>query len=188
MKWLASEGGTQHQMRNDLAGAHVLNKFVWQKLKESEIMVPSNYGGLIPIIPSQQVPVFNEFPTSTPYIVYTYTNMGYDSDFWADREQILYRVYSDNERQIRQITNFLIDLLKRYDWTAEEINDWITQFASTDGDEKKFNFYWTQVVSSIGPEPYATEGGRQAGSVSVSYVYTHNQEGRPGVSGKGMRV
>lgn len=174
-------------MRNDLAGTHVLNKFVWFKLQEAGIMDHNNYNGLIPIVPTQQQPVFNDLPSNTPYIVYTYTNAGYDEDFWADREQITYRIYSDNERQLRQISNFLTDLLKRYDWTAEEVNNWIANFASTDGDEKKFHFMYTDVISAIGPEPFDQEGGRQGAAVTLMAVYTHLVQGIPGLPGQGMR-
>lgn len=175
-------------MKNDLAAVHVLNKFIWHRLKDAQIMDAQDYDGLIPIIPTQQIPVFNNLGTSVPFIVYTYTNSGPDVDFWTEREQIVYRVYSDNERQIRQITHFLIDLLKRWDWTADEVNDYIREFSSTDGDEKKFNFLWTSIVSTIGPEPAVTEGGRQASSVTVRTSFTHDVVGTPGVSGQGMRA
>jgi hypothetical protein len=175
-------------MRNDLAGVHVLNKFIWFKLKEAVLIDPQKYNGLIPIVPTQEIPAMADLPTNTPYIVYTYTNAGYDEDFWADREQIVYRIYSDNERQLRQISNFLIDLLKRYDWTAEEVNDFIHTFSSTDGDEKKFDFKYSDVINSIGPEPFDQEGGRQACAVTIQICYTHEIQGIPGVAGQGMRA
>jgi hypothetical protein len=173
----------------DLNGVHVFNKFLWAKLNEKGIMRDSDYqGNLVPIIPTQQVPVFNDMLAGTPFIVYTYLVASYDVDIWANVEQVTYRIYSDDERKLRQISNFLIDLCKRYDWTASEVNDWIAGFDSLDGDEKKFEFKYVQVVGSTSPEPFATEGGRQNASVTVRLSFIHDSN--PAVVGQslGMRA
>jgi hypothetical protein len=172
-------------MKYDLAGAHVLNKFVWHELSKPVSeggleMSTSAYNGLIPIIPTQQVPAFTEMGTAKPFIVYTYTNAGYSENIWSHVEQMSYIVYSDSEQQLRQIGNFLVDLLRRYDLTAEEVNDFIPTIVngSGDHDEQNFEFHYVTVMATLGPEPYRTEGGRQATSITVRYAYTYDEDER----------
>ncbi len=166
-------------MKYDLAGAHVLNKFVWSELTKEfpAYMSKDRYQNLVPIIPSQQVPVFTEMGSNHPFIVYTYTKTGYSCDFWDHTEQMAYTIHSENERYLRQLTNFISDLLRRYDETAMEVNDFVYG-ASTpvDSDDRKFDFKYVTVTGAMGPEPFTTEGGRQAATVNMRYAYTLNEE------------
>jgi hypothetical protein len=169
-------------MKYDLAGAHVLNKYVWSELQKAfpEVMDKTRYQGLIPIIPTQQQPVFTEMGNDHPFIVYTYTNVGYSEDIWSHIEQMSYLIYSEDEVQLRRINNFLVDLLRRYDLTAEEVNDFIPTIhnPSRDSDDQNFEFHYVTVMATLGPEPYKSEGGRQASSVTVRYAYTYDEDNR----------
>jgi len=166
----------------DLAGTHVLNKFVWKRLQDEFGMTTSDYKNLVPIIPGQQLPILNDLPSDRPFIVYTYVNSGYDTQFWASVEQVTYLIYGDIEGKLRSISNFLMDLLKRYDWSAEEINDFIYYSSELDSDDKKFDFKYTELVSGMSPEPSETEGGRKGTAVTVRLCYTHLS------NNKGMRI
>lgn len=174
--------------RYDLNPVHTYNKFLWSRLKEEFGYSETNYKGLVPIIPTQQVSVFNDLPTGNPFIVYTFSDAGYDMEFYTNIEQVTYMVYSDKEGQIRQICNFIIDLSRRMDWTAEEVNDFIPTITNKSGDvdDHKFDFKYVYVVSTIGPEPYETEGGRQAGAVILRIGATVDERQTLG-TGKGMR-
>jgi len=174
--------------KHDLNGVHVLNKYIWDELKKANLLRDSDYNGLVPIIPTQQVPVFNDMAAGKPFIVYTYLVASYDVDLWANVEQVTYRIYSDDERKLRQISNFLIDLCRRFDWSAADVNNWIDGFPTLDGDEKKFEFKYVQVVGSTSPEPFAQEGGRQNASVTVRMAFIHDM--KSGVAGNnlGMRA
>lgn len=176
-------------MKYDISGAHVLNKFVWSELSKPESqgglgMSISDYSGLVPIIPTQQVPVFNEMGAGKPFIVYTYTSVGYSTNIWDNVEQMNYMVYSDDEVKLRRVLHFITDILHRYDKTAEEVNDYITAASvpRVDSDDVKFEFKYVTVISSRGPEPAVTEGGRQAASVTMrySYIYDENERSRRG--------
>src|SRR6476661_3025998 len=100
-------------MKYDLNGVHVLNKYIWTQLQSKGLMSAADYNNLVPIIPTQQEPVFNDMTAGKPFIVYTYLVSAYDTDIWANIEQVTYRIFSDDERKLRQISNFLIDLCKR---------------------------------------------------------------------------
>jgi hypothetical protein len=171
----------------DLNGVHVLNKFIWDNLKSAGLLDEIDYSGLVPIIPTQQQPVFNDMASGKPFIVYTFMVAAYDRDIWSNIEQVTYRIYSDDERKMRQINNFIVDLCSRLDWTAQDLNRWIDNYNSPDGDEKRFDFKYVNVVGSTGPEPFNQEGGRQDSSVTVRMAYT--VDSNPATSGLylGMR-
>jgi hypothetical protein len=173
----------------DLNAVHTYNKFLWSRLKEEFGYSENDYKGLVPIIPTQQVQVFNDLPSSHPFIVYTYMDAGYDLEFYTTIQQITYLVYSDKETQIRNICNFIVDLSKRYDWTAEEVNDFIPTItnSSGDSDDSKFDFKYVHVISTIGPEPFDNENGRQAGAVNIRICSTVDDLQTLG-KGKGMRA
>lgn len=174
--------------RYDLNGVHVLNKFIWSSLVAEGIMSDTDYSGLVPIIPTQQVPVFNDMAAGKPFIVYTYMVASYDVDLWANVEQVTYRIFSDDERKLRQVTNFLIDLCKRYDWTASDVNSWLDNAGlPADSDDRKFDFKYVQVVGSTSAEPFSQEGGRQDSSVTVRMAFTHDVNGAVVGSRLGMR-
>ncbi len=70
-------------MKYDLNGVHVLNKFMWEELVRAGLMNTLDYQGLIPIIPTQQEPVFNDLSSGKPFIIYTYMLAGYTTDIWG---------------------------------------------------------------------------------------------------------
>jgi hypothetical protein len=172
----------------ELNGVHVLNKFVWDNLKNAGLLDEIDYSGLVPIIPTQQVPVFNDMAAGKPFIVYTFILSAYDQDLWANVEQVTYRIYSDDEAKLRRVVNFLVDLLSRLDWTAADVNRWIDRSNTADGDEKKFEFKYVNVVGGSGAEPFAQEGGRQDATVTVRMAFT--VDSNPAAYGEflGMRV
>lgn len=173
----------------DLNGVHVLNKFLWANLEAKGVMSLLDYNGLVPIIPTQQVPVFNNMASGKPFIVYTYIVSSYDADLWANVEQVTYRIFSDDEKKLRQVTNFIVDLCKRFDWTANDVNLWLeTAGFPADSDDRKFDFKYVQVVGASSPEPFAQEGGRQDSSVTVRVAYTHDSDKNVAGTNLGMRT
>lgn len=175
--------------RYDLNGVHILNKFIWHKLEQDMNYSKIDYNGLVPIIPTQQEPLFNDLPSGRPFFVYTFMVSGYDPDLWAHIEQVTYRIYSDDEKRLRQVGNYLTDLCRRYDWTAEELNTWIQGEAllPVDADDRKFEFKFVQVVGFTGPEPSSSEGGRQFSTVTVRMTYTYPEINQNFGHGLGMR-
>lgn len=173
----------------DLNGVHVLNKFIWARLQRDMAMSTADYSGLTPIIPTQQEPVFNDMPSGKPFLVYTFMISGYDTSLWAHVEQVTYRIFSDDERKLRQVTNYITDLCRRYDWSAEDVNNWIELEAGlpVDADDKKIDFKFIQVVGTTSPEPTGSEGGRQFSTVTVRMAYTLPTEPRVSGAGLGMR-
>lgn len=161
------------------SATHELNRWLWRELlKEfpdyfSPYITAGNPAlGLVPIIPSQQVPQFTDIIGGAPFIVYSYIKNGVAERFWMNSEQASYIIYDNNEERLRSIFNFMVELLQRVDWSAQEANDYLKP--------SKFDFKSISLLSATGPEPYQSEGGRQAAMINVNISYTQDidQTGR----------
>lgn len=164
-----------------LVGAHLLRKWLWSKLEgfvwngTDQAFVDYGPGkvNLIPIIPSQQVPELTDVAGGAPFIVYNYVQQGYD-EWWRCRETCAFAIYDANEARLRAIFNYMVDLLKRYDITASEINDFTGA--------SPFEFKYVRVATAVGPGNFTDEGGRLGAQVVAGYEYTHP------VGSTGLRV
>ncbi|AVD99232.1 hypothetical protein SEA_BILLNYE_30 [Streptomyces phage BillNye] len=168
-------------------GAHQINKYLWGKLKDFEykagVKAFGAYGtgtgqkNLTPIIPTQQQPQFLDIAGGAPFLVYNYIVSPYAAEWWLCREQCAYVIYDNDEERLRAIHGYMIDLLKRMDWTARDVN------ASSTTD-KRFDFKYVQLTSASGPDEFSTEGGRTGAMVVVNYEYTMDME----TNDSGLRV
>ena len=144
--------------------------FLWDKLKESNILSSSDYiadgfiSPLIPIIPVQQVPEFNNLIGNKPYIIYDYDIEFYSEEWWICEEKLVFTIVASEFEKIVEITQFMVDLFRRMDESAGDINDWQTG--------SKFKFFTFILSGAQSPTPYEEEGGRQMGEVSVIYRYS----------------
>jgi hypothetical protein len=164
-------------VKYDLAAIHGVNSYVWSRLKQEFGMSESEYSGLIPIVPGQDVPELSQMDAAKPYIVYTYMKTP-GSELWEEYERCVYRILSNDEERLREVSNFLYTLLRRYEWTADEINSHILSGQSSKA--KKFYYLWTSCSSLIGPDEFTTEGGRQEATLSFQIAYVRDNDGQHG--------
>lgn len=167
----------------DAAATHVVNKFVEKSLIDEGLIAASDYTGLTFFIPAQQQPEISNLPTNIPFIVYNYVSNAEYVDWFKEHEQVAYTIYCDSGIKLRRIVTYLLQLLRRYEWVAEEINDYVDASPSPAFDwAKSFNIKYTRVTNATSPEPTTEEGGRQAAMVVFSLCFTHE------LDQNGMRV
>lgn len=176
-------------MTNDyrLTGVHQVNKWLWAKLKDfvwdgttkafTVYKDSGNVNGvaLVPIIPRQQIPEFTSL-TDAPFIVYNYTLSPRPTEWYLQREQAVYVIYDTNASRGRAIQNYMIDLLKRYDWTAKEVNEYI--WADSSSTNNGYDFKYVSVSSATSADPAQSEGGRIGAMVIINFEYTHELAGQ----------
>lgn len=158
-----------------------MNRWLWGQLRDFELKsgekafknyAPHGSLNLIPIVPTQQDPTFTNIAKGAPFIVYNYiTSHGVD-EWWVSREQASFIVYDNNESRLRAISSYMTALLRRGDWTARNINDFISP--------STFDFKFVEVLSASGPDEFTQEGGRQGAMVVVRYEYTVNTDTNDG--------
>ena len=158
---------------------HDLRSYIWEKLKADEILSESDYYAdgytepLVPIIPSQQIPEFNNLLPGKLYMTYDNEVLPIDEQWWVTHEMINLMVVSPDHDKINTVTNYLLDLLKRYDDSAGEIRR--SNILSNN-----FIFHYTAINRIKSPAPMKQEGGLRVGQISILYCYSrkNNSEGR----------
>ncbi len=126
-----------------------LRKFLWKRLKELNIFVETDYysdninAEVVPIIPVQQLPEFNQFLSGKKHIVYDKIGMSYEDNWMICCEQVLFTIYSTDIMDIMEIRNFMTDEFRRMDESARDINRWVNL-------SDKFKFF-SIFVADIGP-------------------------------------
>lgn len=156
------------------AAAHGINKYVWKVIQEE--LSWTKIGALTPIIPVQEQPEMTN--AKQPYIVYRYSTQPYGTDWYTCIEQCTYVVYSSSETEIREAVNLLTAMFKRFDESAQQINDWID--SNGNADNKAYDYKYVRVNMSSAPEEVeTTEGGRAGGIVVIQYMYSHDSDNSP---------
>lgn len=157
----------------------IINAFLWDELKQSGILEetqyrPDNFAkSLIPIIPSQEVPEFNNLIPDLPYIIYDYEVEGYGDQWWICEEIMTYTIIANKVAQVVEIMEFMVDLFRRIDQSGKDLQ----KFNPSDN---VVAFYTTELQNASGPGPIESEGGKVAGTVEISYKYARylNSSGR----------
>lgn len=142
-----------------------LRKFLWEQMITLGIFDDREYysdnldSTINPIIPVQQSPELNQFLSGKKHIVYDKVSMTYDNLWMICTEQILFTIYSTDVSEINEIRNFMIDLFRRMDESARDVNRW-------DGVSDKFKFH-SIYVSDLSPTSPSEE---LAGFLSADVV------------------
>jgi len=145
--------------------------YLWDQLKNAGILKESNYyadgfdTAIIPIIPEQQVPEFNNLLSGQTYIVYQCETLPTDTQWWISHELINFMVYSPRYDEAAAIVNFMTDLFRRYDDSAKDIKTF--NIASTN-----YLYYYSAIQSIKSPIPSEYEGGIKTGYIDVLFCYS----------------
>lgn len=130
-----------------------LRKFIWDEMLESEIFNENDYYSdtifdfIVPIIPVQQVPEMDQFFSGKKHIVYDKTGMSYTDDIWLIcQEEVMLTLYATDVSDINEMRNFLIDVFRRSDESAKDVNNYL-------GSSSKFIFHSIYVsdISATAP-------------------------------------
>lgn len=106
-----------------------LKKYIWDALVNLEIFDPEEYYSdnitsniVVPIIPVQQSPELAQFLSGKKHVVFDKISTTYDTNWLICQEQFLYTIYATDFAEINQIRNVFIDLFRRMDESARDVN------------------------------------------------------------------
>jgi hypothetical protein len=129
-----------------------LRKYLWQEISDVGIFDETDYysdnlmSTIIPIIPIQQQAELSQFLSGKKHIVYDKISASYDTNWLICNEQFLFTIYSTDVSEINEIRNFMMDLFRRMDESARDINRW------TDlSDKFKFHSIYLADISPTTP-------------------------------------
>ena len=149
-----------------------IRSYLWANLKSELVLDENDYYvdkfnmKMNPIIPSQQIPEFQNLLPGVPYIVYDIEVMDeYGEEFWVNEELVTLVIVGDSYQKIYQIMELIKDLFKRYDVSAMDINNYTGQ--------PTYNFLKTSIKGSMSPS-VGSEGDGQFGTIDILYCYTRS--------------
>jgi hypothetical protein len=128
---------------------------------------------IIPIFPAQQDMInYQELGTKT-HIVYDHVADGYEENWMICRDSMMFTTYSQDFNKIAEIQNLMLDLFRRMDESARDIN------ASLPAGSP-FIFFSVSLADLLSPEPQREKNGWFAGQVVIRYKYGRqvNSSGR----------
>lgn len=153
-----------------------IRAYIWQKIQDAGLLDINDYYAdgfedpLIPIIPAQQVPEFNNLLPGKSYLVYDFEVKTIPIQWWMTDELMTIAIFSQNYEFINQIGNLMNDLFRRYDESATDINNYLAG-------SSLFIFNHTVIDRIFSPEPFKTEGEFQTGQIMFSYSYSRKTDG-----------
>lgn len=141
------------------------------ELFSSGILNAADYTDSSPIVPIQQIPeafanstaTATGLPKDAPFIVYDMLMPGgYDTEYWNCRDQVILWIYDYDVEKLMEIKDFLYDLFRRFDLTAEDVN----QISET------YKFHYFDIMMGLPTSQIDMVLGRYGFNMVISYQYT----------------
>ena len=156
-----------------------IRKYLWDQFLTIGIFDDNDYysdnisATIIPIIPVQQSPELNQFLSGKKHIVYDKVSMSYDTLWVICTEQILLTMYATDVSELNEMRNFIVDLFRRMDESAGDINRWqnlsnkikfhtiyISDISPMSPSEEIQGFYAADIVLEVKSSRIIGEDGR----------------------------
>lgn len=155
-----------------------IRRHLWQELQANNLLdVESYYSdslgeSIIPIIPVQQAPELNQFLSGKTHIVYDKIGATYEENWMICCEKLSFTIYSTDYSEINSIRNMMIDVFRRMDDSARDLN----RSRSTD----KLIFHNTLILEMSPTEPSTELLGFLSADVILEVKYSRvvDQYGR----------
>ena len=151
-----------------------VRKFIISELYANDILHPAKYTASSPVVPVQQIPEAEDnkdwsdtgLPADAPFIVYDIVIPGgYETDYWNCRDEVMLWVYDYDLEKLFEIKEFLYDLFRRFDLSADDIN------AFDDG-ENTFQFHYFDIMMGLPTDEIDQIVGRYGINMVISYEYS----------------
>jgi hypothetical protein len=151
-----------------------VRKWMLQELYTHSILTENHYTKASAIVPIQQIPEAGDnrdwqdagLPADAPFIVYDFLIPGsYDTDFWNMKEEIMLWIYDYDVAKVLQIRDFLVDLFRRYDLTAADVNEFSDP-------ESPFIFHYFDIMTGLPSDEADQVLGRVGANLVLTYQYT----------------
>lgn len=158
----------------DHVAAYDIIGYLWDQLIAEEVLDANDYfapsfGDVIrAIIPVQELPELQNELGDVPYIIYdTMTLPTYTDEWWINRDEYIFTIYSTDVNKVNEIKNFITDKFRKMDKSASELNASI-------GNEAPFRFLCIELITASVSGETEDEGGRVFGEIIISADYVRD--------------
>lgn len=175
-----------------LGASQIIIDYLWDKLTSTSsvigpsgtILDPNDYQvdlvgsttaiDIIPIFMSQQDAINSSVLDGETHIIYDWVADGYEDNWLICRDSMMFTIYAKEQRKIMEIQNLMLDLFRRMDDSARDLNAYLPS-------QSPWIFYTVSLVDLTSPEPQREKSGWFAGQVVIRYKYgrqVNSQTGR----------
>lgn len=156
-----------------LSASKILVDYLWQKLQDENILDANDYQAdlvsgdfvqYIPIVMSQQDMINDTALSGKTHIIYDWVADGYEENWLICRDSMMFTIYSKSPSEILKIQNLILDLFRRMDDSARDINATLTSTSP-------FIFYTVSLADMLSPEPQREKSGWFAAQAVIRYKY-----------------
>lgn len=157
-----------------------VRRLLWDELINNNVINQEDYYSdnigdyIVPIIPVQQQPEFDQFLNGKKHIVYDKIAQSYGTDWWICDEKLLFTLYATDDRDLVEMRNLVIDVFRRMDDSARDLNEakstqlikffnsLVMDISPIGPSEELKGFYSTDVVLEIKYARITDDSGRFA--------------------------
>jgi len=156
-----------------LDAANEVRKFLWEELKSHDIFDADDYysdnlnEAIVPILPVQQLPEMNQFLSGKKHIIYDKSGMTYEDNWLVCSEQMMFTLYAVDISELNEMRNFIVDLFRRADESARDINNFI-------GNNNKFRFHTFYIADITPTGPSEEVQGFLSSDVIIEMKYSRD--------------
>lgn len=149
-----------------------IRKHLWQEIQDNNILDANSYysdnlgEAIVPIIPVQQAPELNQFLNGKTHIVYDKMGSTYEENWMICCEKISFTIYSVDYSEINEIRNLMIDVFRRMDDSAKDLNRSKTT--------NKIIFFNTLILEMSPTEPSEELAGFLSADVILEVKYARD--------------
>jgi hypothetical protein len=159
-----------------------IRNYLWHKLKQENVLSANDYldgngNTIVPVIPVQQVPEMTTFflgltsatEDNKTHIVYDKIGISYEENWTICCEQVVFTVYAIDYNKITIIRNFMMDLFRRMDDSAKEVNAW-------SGKSPEFKFHSIYIADISPTQPSQEIQGFLAEEIVLELKYSRHAD------------
>ena len=159
-----------------------IRNYLWHKLKQENVLSANDYldgngNTIVPVIPVQQVPEMTTFflgltsatEDNKTHIVYDKIGISYEENWTICCEQVVFTVYAIDYNKITVIRNFMMDLFRRMDDSAKEVNAW-------SGKSPEFKFHSIYIADISPTQPSQEIQGFLAEEIVLELKYSRHAD------------
>lgn len=159
---------------------HAVNRYLWTRIEAEGIMTKTNYSGLTPIVPVEEIPelleVIDAQPgvQSFPFIVYSWSRINNGQAWWVKTHNIAYSIRSTDDDVMGKLINLFEREFQDYDAAARRVNT----FVATNGTALQKRYRFTSInVQVLGAQmPAGSEQGASEALVTIAASYVENTQ------------
>jgi len=159
---------------------HALNKYLWSRIKGEGILTETNYSGLVPIVPVEEIPellqIIDAQPGigSFPFLVYSWSRINNGVNWWMKTHNIAYSIRSTDDEAMGKLINLFEKEFQDYEAAARRVNDFVV--ANGTALQKRYRFTHINVQVLGAQMPAGSEQGSSEALVTIAASYVENTQ------------